>query len=107
LINDFLFKELSMRLDIRLPIGVMFALLGALLAVYGLVSDKTIYQRSLGININLWWGLVMLAFGVAMYLLGRRGTSGIRPSEESVEGRRMEQREHQVGLEREPRRKKH
>ena len=62
-----------MGLDIRIPIGLMFSILGGLLTIYGLVSDKTIYQRSLGINVNLGWGLVMLAFGVIMLILGRRG----------------------------------
>ena len=62
-----------MGLDIRIPIGLMFSILGLLLTVYGLVSEKSIYQRSLGINVNLGWGLVMLAFGVLMLVLGRRG----------------------------------
>jgi hypothetical protein len=66
-----------MRLDIRLPIGLLFAILGGLLAVFGLVTGFTsgaLYDRSLGININLWWGLVMLAFGIVMIVAGRRGT---------------------------------
>ena len=42
-----------MGLDIRIPIGLMFTLLGVLLTVYGVFSDKAIYQRSLGINVNL------------------------------------------------------
>ena len=45
-----------MRLDIRLPIGLMFTLLGTLLAVFGLIGDKSVFQRSLGINVDLWWG---------------------------------------------------
>lgn len=53
-------------MDLRLPIGMLFSLLGALLAVYGMVSDPAIYQVSLGININLWWGVVMLLFGAGM-----------------------------------------
>jgi hypothetical protein len=61
-----------MGLDIRTPIGVMFSLLGAVLAVYGVVGDKAIYVKSLGININLWWGLVMLAFGIAMLVMAKR-----------------------------------
>jgi hypothetical protein len=52
-----------MSLDLRVPIGLLFGLLGALLAVYGLVSDPAIYQVSLGINVNLWWGVVLLLFG--------------------------------------------
>ncbi|MCL5097575.1 MAG: hypothetical protein M1608_08615 [Candidatus Omnitrophica bacterium] len=61
-----------MRLDIRFPIGLMFALFGALLTVYGVVSDPSIYRRSLGINVNLWWGLALLVFGVLMVLFARR-----------------------------------
>jgi len=60
-----------MGLDIRIPIGAMFALLGALLMVYGLLSDPSIYQRSLGMNVNLWWGAILLLFGVIMLLLAR------------------------------------
>jgi len=59
-------------LDIRTPIGVMFSLVGLILTVYGLVSDPAIYARSLDVNINLWWGLVLLAFGLVMIWLGRR-----------------------------------
>jgi hypothetical protein len=55
-----------MKLDLRLPIGLMFTLFGAILTSYGLVSDAAIYDRSLGINVNLWWGLVVLAFGLVM-----------------------------------------
>ena len=63
-----------MGLDIRIPIGAMFALLGVILTVYGIFANPEIYQRSLGINVNLWWGLVMLAFGVLMLFMGRHGT---------------------------------
>jgi hypothetical protein len=55
-----------MKLDLRLPIGLMFTIFGALLTVYGAVSDRAIYARSLGVNVNLWWGLVLLAFGLVM-----------------------------------------
>lgn len=55
-----------MNLDLRLPIGLMFSIFGAMLTVYGLVSGDAIYARSLGINVNLWWGLVLLAFGLVM-----------------------------------------
>ena len=63
-----------MGLDIRLPIGFLFSIFGVLLMVYGVLSDKAIYERSLGININLEWGIVMLVFGAIMLVLGRRGT---------------------------------
>ncbi len=67
-----------MKFDLRLPIGLMFSLFGAMLVIFGLASDKGIYEtHSLGININLGWGLVMLAFGVFMLLLAwRAGAKG-------------------------------
>ena len=61
-----------MGLDIRLPIGTFFALIGLVLAGYGLVGDKAIYQQSLGINVNLEWGIVLLVFGGIMAFLGRK-----------------------------------
>jgi hypothetical protein len=69
-----------MNLDVRTPMGLMFAIIGAILTVFGLVSDPAIYERSLGININLWWGLVLLVFGAAMLLLAWR--AGQRPDSE-------------------------
>ena len=60
-----------MNLDIRTPAGALFVVLGGLLALYGLMSDPSIYARSLGVNINLVWGLAMAAFGGAL-LLWRR-----------------------------------
>ena len=63
----------GMKLDVRLPIGGMFALIGAIITVYGLFSDPAIYERSLGINVNLWWGLVLFAFGAFMLIMAWRG----------------------------------
>ena len=63
-----------MKLDLRLPIGLMFSIIGALLAVFGFVSDPAIYQRSLGFNVNLWWGLVLVVFGLVMLWLVKRDT---------------------------------
>ena len=88
-----------MQLDIRLPIGLMFTLLGTLLAVFGLIGDKSVFQRSLGINVDLWWGLVMLVFGVVMFVLGRRGTATARLAEESSEGKKIDETEPNAGLE--------
>ncbi|HKW68697.1 MAG TPA: hypothetical protein VJP04_15495 [Terriglobales bacterium] len=66
-----------MGIDIRLPIGLVFAVMGILMIAFGAVSSSAIYQRSLGINVNLYWGLVLLAFGIIMALLGRRGMKKI------------------------------
>jgi hypothetical protein len=64
-----------MKLDLRLPIGLMFSIIGALLVIFGAASDPAIYERSLGINVNLWWGLVLVVFGLVMLWLVRRGTA--------------------------------
>jgi protein-S-isoprenylcysteine O-methyltransferase Ste14 len=73
-----------MGLDIRWPIGLMFTLIGALLFVSGLMTgaNTEMYKRSLGYNVNLWWGLVLLAFGLFMTLLAWRGA---RQTEKPVE----------------------
>jgi len=63
-----------MGLDIRLPIGLLFSIFGVLLIGYGALGDKSIYARSLDVNINLWWGLIMLGFGLVMFVLGKRRT---------------------------------
>jgi hypothetical protein len=63
-------------LDIRTPIGMMFAIFGLLLTGYGLLGDKTIYGTSLGYNINLIWGVVLLVFGGAMWYAGMRRPDG-------------------------------
>ena len=58
----------STGLDVRLPIGGLFTALGLLLTGYGLATagDASHYARSLSVNINLWWGLVMLVFGLTL-----------------------------------------
>lgn len=53
-------------MDIRTPIGLMFLIMGIILVAWGLISDPAIYARSLGTNINLIWGLVLLLFGAVM-----------------------------------------
>lgn len=88
-----------MQLDIRLPIGLMFTLLGALLVIFGLIADQRTLHNSLGINVNLWWGLVMLVFGGVMTLLGRRGTASVRLAEDSAEGKKIEEFEQRTRLE--------
>jgi hypothetical protein len=60
-----------MGLDIRWPIGLMFTLIGALLAIYGVAKSGD--SLSLGININLIWGIVLLVFGVLMLAGAVRG----------------------------------
>ena len=62
-----------MKLDIKIPIGLMFTILGLLLTVFGLVTigDTALYERSLEVNINLWTGISMLIIGVLMLATSR------------------------------------
>jgi hypothetical protein len=62
-----------MGIDIRLPLGILFLLLGLILVVYGAASDPSLYRQSLGINVNFDWGIVLLIFGTLMFALSRRG----------------------------------
>jgi hypothetical protein len=88
------------RFDIRIPIGGLFLLLGAVLTAYGILtrSDAQLYARSENIVINLWWGFVMVVFGVAMLFFGTRAEAGPL---HSTAGEQTELREHETGLERE------
>ncbi|GAC1647691.1 MAG: hypothetical protein NVS9B15_06240 [Acidobacteriaceae bacterium] len=65
-----------MGLDIRIPIGALFTIIGVFLTGYGFLGDKAIYAQSLGLNINLAWGIVLIVFGALMLFFGaRRRTS--------------------------------
>ena len=61
-----------MRFDLRIAIGALFTVYGVLLALYGLLGDKAQYSRSLGLNVNLLWGGVLLVFGLCMLLIRGR-----------------------------------
>ena len=68
-----------MNLDLRIPMGLLFTLTGVILTSFGAMTNgrADLYAKSLGINANLWWGLVLLVFGAGMLLLGRRGQQKI------------------------------
>ncbi len=78
-------KNALMPLDLRIPIGLLFSLLGILLAGYGVVSEPSLYRVSLGLNINGWWGAAMLVFGGAMLAAARHS------AHKAVAGRRDRQ----------------
>jgi hypothetical protein len=60
--------------DIRIPIGLMFSILGILITVFGIitVSNTEMYQKSLGINVNIIMGILMLLFGLLMLFFARK-----------------------------------
>ena len=59
-----------MGLDIKIPIGLMFSILGIILTIHGIVTEGNteMYEQSLGHNINLWSGIFMMIFGAFMLL---------------------------------------
>jgi len=99
-----------MSLDIRIPIGYFFTLIGIVLVLFGLwsspeldglrslgqsgigdrfgvtFSGPEIYQRhSLGYNVNLWWGMVLLAFGAFMLTMAYRASRKPKKPTGSIE----------------------
>lgn len=62
-----------MTLDIRLPLGLLFTLIGALLVVYGITHGPASIAG--GLNVNLDWGTVLIVFGASMLLLAYRRTA--------------------------------
>ena len=63
-----------MGLDIRIPLGLIFLIIGGIMAIFGIVThgNAGLYEKSLGIDLNLTWGLVMFVFGAVMFFVGRR-----------------------------------
>lgn len=65
-----------MLLDIRLPIGLLFLIIGVIVAIRGLGPGASALT---GVPIDLVWGCVMAAFGAAMLALAlasRRSREG-------------------------------
>lgn len=66
------------QLDVRLPMGLLFLILGVILVVYGLAADPAIYAKhSLGQNVNLLWGAIFALFGATMLILAFRARKAL------------------------------
>jgi len=62
-----------MGLDIRVPLGLIFLIIGGIMSVYGLLTrGSDLYAKSMDVNINLIWGILMVVFGAIMFIAGRR-----------------------------------
>jgi uncharacterized membrane-anchored protein len=70
--------------DLRLPLGWLFVTLGGLLVVNGFRAPSNADATSLGININLVWGAVMIGFGALCLWLARRYARKRRRAEQST-----------------------
>jgi sulfite exporter TauE/SafE len=60
--------------DIRIPIGLMFSIIGVIISILGIVtmSNSEMYDKSLGVNVNLFMGVLMLIFGLVMLFFAFR-----------------------------------
>lgn len=69
-----------MKLDIKIPIGLLFTIFGLILVIYGIItgSGAEMYVKSLGYNVNLWTGVIMLVFGIFMLILSRKTIKEIK-----------------------------
>lgn len=74
-----------MGLDIRWPIGLMFSLIGVILVAYGALtgSNTEMYERSLTINVNLYWGLLLVVFGAWMLFMAWKSAGKTAPDDQS------------------------
>jgi hypothetical protein len=61
-----------MGFDIKTPIGWLFSLYGTLLILYGALDDRAQYSRSLGVNLNVGWGVALLVFGTSLLIFRKR-----------------------------------
>jgi hypothetical protein len=73
-------------LDVRIPMGMFFTMTGTILGAFGLATrgNTAMYAKSLGIDVNLWWGIALLVFGIAVMTVGRRGQA---EAERSTKGK--------------------
>jgi hypothetical protein len=74
----------TLNVDARIAVGMFFTLTGTILAAFGVSTrDRMdVYAKSMGIDANLWWGLVLLVFGIVMLAFGRRGQARMEKDQE-------------------------
>ena len=69
-----------MSFDIRLPIGLLFLAIGALLAGLGFTADAaSLRTADLGVNIDLAWGGVLAVFGGVLIVITVLSKSSAKP----------------------------
>jgi hypothetical protein len=61
-------------MDLRIPSGLFFTLLGLILTVMGLFSPG-VRAPLTDVNVNLYAGITMLVFGAVLLLMARRAAT--------------------------------
>lgn len=71
-------------MDIRFPVGAIFAIYGVMLIAWGFISgDVAPHHMLLGLNVNVTSGIGMLIFGLSFLVLSRRGGPTARSTTET------------------------
>ena len=84
-----------MAFDIRLPIGLLFLAIGAIVAGCGLTGDPVVFEaHSPGVNIDVAWGGIMAAFGTVMLGLVWRARRAPADPGQLGEGKKIETTNH-------------
>lgn len=63
-----------MQLDIRYPIGLLFVIVGVILAACGLTRPEPSSGHELSTNVDLFWGIIQIVFGAVMLAFARMGS---------------------------------
>jgi hypothetical protein len=75
--------------DIRVPVGAIFAIYGILLVAYGVASGDVEARHMInGLNVNIWAGIGMLVFGCVFLFLARRSPQVPRSTADTSPPRR-------------------
>jgi hypothetical protein len=66
-----------MQMDIRLPIGLLFSILGLVITIFGFMTRhaEMYRQHSLNINVNIYTGICLGIFGLFMLIMAVRAES--------------------------------
>ncbi|WP_051330917.1 hypothetical protein [Aneurinibacillus terranovensis] len=64
-------KNKTKWFDLRFLVGILFTIYGVILIVYGAVANPQSKIKQVG-NLDLWWGIVTLVFGLTFWLISRR-----------------------------------
>ena len=66
-----------MQMDIRLPIGLLFSILGVVITIFGFMTRhaEMYRQHSLNINVNIYTGICLGIFGLFMLIMAVRAES--------------------------------
>lgn len=70
-------------LDLRLPIGLFFLVVGAILVLSGFLAHDT---ARVGLPVDLYWGIFLVVFGALMTIFGLKGDPSFEEPSDAAAG---------------------